>query len=598
VIIVLPIVLAIAGLVVSFACRTVIRRARACATSEHEPLRASLARCFLYYSVPFTVAVLALLALDVYVHRASGSLTYRELQALERRVDAVRGVTDRVVLPEREILLLVLALFAVNVFVYHRLRRTTRAVRLFSRVLRPYRNISTAVTVLLATFSAFTFLGTQLGAPRDRVELELASLRQGYAHLAARTQDVLRRQAPAVTVEDVIRRLPGGYVTALRGGSAGGSRMLDDENRRGAELRAYYAGQSPKYRVPDLLAETVIGRETSRQQQEDELRRGLSAGPRVRATSPGKGANDQAESPSAARAASSGPGESSSRSGKSSDPPPDTTRGMLAAAEKSLDAVEPPAAVTLLKDDRVEVKVQIGISIRESLAHVLAPLLQHVPLSEPLVGALNGLADESLDHAVRTKVPALVARIMKDPARAAQALAGAAHEVAREIPAGDPVRSRAVVAQVLAQKVRELDALAAARPHLDAAINKALIARLSSGSQEQAEAVAGALRDRAHLINQQQVARLMKIMRRGTRRWVSDPYRPWADAHCTCRAHRSVRAYAAEALLGMDAQLVSDELRAEAMGVQVAGLSYTKVSAPGWVCSVDGDSSARTLCSY
>jgi hypothetical protein len=267
----------------------------------------------------------------------------------------------------------------------------------------------------------------------------------------------------------------------------------------------------------------------------------------------------------------------------------------IAAASKSLDTVAPPGKLELIREGRVEVAVQLGRSIREAASSFLQPVAHAIPLGGPLLEAISGLADQNIEERIRAASSPTAAELLRDPARPSAVVGDAANVIAGRVQVANAGAVDQAARARLSEAEQSLRSLGSARHDLDVRVTDVQVGRLVSGTQRQAEETSSALGARGNVITRSQVQQLISIMRDGTESWAGPPYVPWPGSHCTCWEHTSVSYYAAQALEDVGSPLVSDAVLNEASNVP--DVTYSKVTDPGWVCSVNGSSTVDAICS-
>jgi hypothetical protein len=543
-----------------------------------------LCRCLLYYLIPFIVALVVLLTLYAYLRLSPGSLSYGELTVWQQRVDHVYEIFNAVRVPEWMILLIFLAVFAGNSAMLIRKGELprSRASRLPYPLARKYHNMVASVSILLGVLVAFTFLGTQLGEPRQDMELRLRTIEQGYAKLVDQTQKLLEDRTPIVVADNAVKALPPEYIQGLRP-SAGSVNLPSQINHRTADLERYYRSVRGKYPIRDQGVERLLAKEKVRltlvARLPGDIDRIVARRPRNTGTEP---------------------------LGPTFAPPKSASKDSIAAASRSLGAVRPKGKYRLMWESSVDVRVQFGVTLRELASELARPLARVIPLGDPLMETLSGLVDESIEIHIRAASHDAAQKILADAAHSDAIVDVSSELLASEVDVrGAADRYSAAARHSLDQATDSFKALGAAHRRLEMrvtgierALTDSLIGQLAGGSEGVADKVSARIATRGAVITKAQVKRLVNIMRSGTRSWSGPPYRSWPGSHCTCTAHTSIRLYAAQAVSELDSPYVSESLRQEALEAQSNAVTYTKRTDPGWVCTVDGSSSADALCRY
>ena len=268
---------ALSGAIVTFACIKAIRKAGSAKRNAHWLV--PFYRCLLYYVIPFTVAMLLLVAVNAYLNFSPGSLTYGELSTAQGWTDKVYRVFDRVKLAEWQILLILLVVFAVNYAVLSRRREVPGAMRLPFKIVDPYHKLTAVITVFFGVLCAFTFLGTESGSPTQQMELQLRAIQQGYVKLADKTSQALADQAPAALVQKAIATLPNDYLAALRPGAETVPNLPTKIDGQVNQLAIYYSQVRNRYGVRDRGLELLLSQQKARMARAAQLPHLLGAIP-------------------------------------------------------------------------------------------------------------------------------------------------------------------------------------------------------------------------------------------------------------------------------------------------------------------------------
>jgi len=124
--------------------------------------------------------------------------------------------------------------------------------------------------------------------------------------------------------------------------------------------------------------------------------------------------------------------------------------------------------------------------------------------------------------------------------------------------------------------------------YLDAKLSQAasserasrLIKQLGNSDAQVRTKAAAELSAMGKELSRSDVNRIANLMRTGRKKWSKRLYR---QSHCTWYENTSIRYYAGRALLTMDSQYVSKDLRQEAARAQSSARSRTRRNDPGWV---------------
>ncbi|RPI36321.1 MAG: hypothetical protein EHM67_12825, partial [Hyphomicrobiaceae bacterium] len=188
---------------------------------------------------------------------------------------------------------------------------------------------------------------------------------------------------------------------------------------------------------------------------------------------------------------------------------------------------------------------------------------------------------------LKYKIEAMVDTLAKETTANPSSAGDAVNQIAERVTSPIAVevlssQSKAAVHQVdlLLSELNKIDAVTTelkgeARMLEQGKYDRLLAQMTSSSGAERTQAVEDIIRDNKRL-SDDQLKRLVEMMRTGNQEWVTNSYRP-PGHHCTDYEYTSIRYYAAWALREVDSTRINSSIKQEAAAAESNGRSTRRV---------------------
>jgi hypothetical protein len=379
------------------------RAAERDAAGEPRGFRYNLCAFGVLYLIPIGFALTFYVLLSLFVSWFGDSISVDRLIAVQRFFENVSTFfSENLKLSELEIFVVLVAIYALSCFLLPKWRRGRRATaagrwpRLRARSVNTlygavdgYTKFSGPIAAGLATLAAFTFFGMGLGEPAKDLELRVKVAQEGYAEVTKKIEARLSQRIGTGLYVKIRVAFPESYRTAI-------TQVAEVEaERANVQTRAATAETAYGVSVPEV--EGILAEERTK----GERLRGLSSDLRNEAA----GRRNMPEG---------------------------MTPERVAALRTAVDAFPADERIEVLNTGNKRVTLQVEKVVSEQLLSLLKPLMQAVPILEPLLQAFTEAADATLQERIAKAYDRTTAAVMRNPAEFESAVARAANSVVAE----------------------------------------------------------------------------------------------------------------------------------------------------------------------
>lgn len=311
---------------------------------------------------------------------------------------------------------------------FSELRLRKRSVLALRATVEGYVKYTGPIAAGLATLASLTLFGMQLGEPSKDLQLRIKVLQEGYADITIRTEAALTKRVTEALHREIAEAMPAAYQEALIL-PAQIDGLVEDVRQHASRAKSRHGVTVPS--VDRMVQEHVV-----RMEKVERL-------------------------PSDLRV------EGTSRQGA----PASTTQSEVAAARDALNARPSDDEIELIREGEKKVTLQIEKVVSERLVALTKPLLEAVPILEPLVQTFVEAADRTLQERIAKSYDRALQVARQNPTE----LDAAIDREARAIVAATNTTARAEHAAPRAQQQAEqlrqtLSALAEGKLAIDTAV--------------------------------------------------------------------------------------------------------------------------------
>ncbi|HZB31691.1 MAG TPA: hypothetical protein VE465_16140 [Streptosporangiaceae bacterium] len=400
------------------------------------------------YLIPIGFAMTFYVLLSLWVSWFGDSMSVDRLIAVQRTFENVSAFfSDNLKLSELEIFVVLVAIYALSSLLLPKWRRGRRAnaagrwPRLRARsvntlygALDGYTKYSGPIAAGLATLAAFTFFGMGLGEPAKDLELRVKVAQEGYAEITKKIEARLSQRIGSGLYVKIKGSFPASYQTAL-------TQVAEVEAARArVESRAAQARTAYNLSVPEvdgtLEAERTKGARFN----------GLNSDLRTEA----EGRRHVPEG---------------------------MTPERVADLRAAVDAFPAAERIEVVNTGHKRITLQVEKVVSEQLIALLKPLMQAVPILEPLLATFAEVADATLQERIAKAYDRAAAAVMRNPGQFESAVARAADSVVAETDV------RSIVKRATPRAMQQAAALRLRLSQLeksDSVINKRITEKASS----------------------------------------------------------------------------------------------------------------------
>jgi hypothetical protein len=347
--------------------------------------RYHLSTCAVNYLIPVGVATAFYVLLSVYLSWFGDALSLDWLIAMQRTFEDISTFFAKTFkLSELEVLTVLVGIYLLSVLLLsgrderkrnfaaeNETRFRTRVVTTMHRGVDVYGKYSGAVAVGLATLASFTFFGMHLGEPSKDIQLRVKVAQQGYADIAKRAQAELSQHVSTNLYGKVKAAFPPSYQDAL--GLPGRIDAMV------ADVRQHADNARSSYDVTIASVEGTVRRETARINKVGALASELRIEAGDRPGTPGNLTYDRVES----------------------------VRDGL--PRQKAEGTE------LVQEGHKRVTLQAEKLVGERIMALTKPLIQAVPVLEPLLQTFAEAADRTLQERLGKAYDRVLAAVLRDP---------------------------------------------------------------------------------------------------------------------------------------------------------------------------------------
>lgn len=238
-------------------------------SSMHKNFTYYLYKNSLEFLYPFVIVTFLYLITSWFIIRFASidSTTINSLILIEDSIEKVKSVFSVFKLNALQVLFALSGVYLLGFFRFPVNKSKTLFVWL--EKYQMYVRITYYFLVLLCSF---TFFGTQLGTPSQKVQLQIKTIREGYADLANEAQDALSEEVARQLYEKALDTFPSSYRDALEAPSK-------IENKIDS-LRNHYSGFQNRYTTKVPSTEKLIGERVTKTNQPQDMVVKVSEKPR------------------------------------------------------------------------------------------------------------------------------------------------------------------------------------------------------------------------------------------------------------------------------------------------------------------------------
>lgn len=354
-------------------CVAYSRMLRKNGTSTRQPFRYNLCATGFLYLIPIGIATLFYVVLSLYISWYGDSLGVDRLIGMQVFFEDVsQFFSGNLKLNELTVFGLLIAIYLLSCVLLAKgnlpgmaqeaaavaaPRSPNQVVIALHRVLGGYVKYSGAIAAGLATLASFTFFGMQLGEPSKDLQLRIKVLQQGYAEVARRTEAELSSRVANGLVIKIRGAFPPSYQQALALPAQIDGLVLD--------VQQHANSAKSRHGVSVPAVDLMI------QEQQNRMKRvnGLESVLRV------DGADRQ-------------------------NVPGGTTEQQVKAAREGLNGRPPPMEVELVAEGKRKIILQVEKIVTEKIVTLTKPLIEAVPILEPLIQTFIEAADQTLQERI------------------------------------------------------------------------------------------------------------------------------------------------------------------------------------------------------
>jgi hypothetical protein len=411
-------------------------------------LRYNLCAAGVLYLIPIGIAVSFYCLLAVYLRLFSGSASMGWLISVQRSFEAVsKFFSDKLKLTEVGVLAVLVGVYLLTCLLLWRRTSpvsagpdTDRGWRLrtgsaLNRGTDFYTRYSGPTAAGLATLAAFTFFGMQLGVPATDLRLRLKVAQEGYSEVTQQIEAELSQRVASGLYAKVYAGLPASYVHALTEQATAGD-LVDDARKHVSDAKSTFSVSVPS-------VDKAVQEEAARRTRVEAL------DAKLRSTSAGR-----------------------------TDMPRHTTPVQVDAARSAIVDRAAGQGIDLIVDGRKKVTLQLEKVVSERILALTKPLIDAVPIMEPLIQAFADAADKTVQDRIGRAYDRLVGVALRNPDDLDAAIRQEAQAIVDQADVDKPVKDATPRAQRLAEaRMQTLTSLRNAPALIDQKVTETLLAR-------------------------------------------------------------------------------------------------------------------------
>jgi hypothetical protein len=416
------------------------------AAAEPRGFRYNLCAFGVLYLIPIGFAVTFHVLLSLFISWFGDSMSVDRLIAVQRFFENVSAFfSNNLKLSELEIFVVLVASYALSSFLLPKWRHGRRATaagrwpRLRARSVNTlygavdrYTKYSGPIAAGLATLAAFTFFGMRLGEPTKDLELRVKVAQEGYAEVTKKIEARLSQRIGTGLYVKIKGAFPESYRSAI-------TQVAEVEAAR-ASVQTHAATAKTTYDITVPEVEGTLAEERTKGERLD----GLSSDLR-----------NEAEG--------------------RRNVPEGMTPERVEALRTAVDAFPADERIEVVNTGNKKVTLQVEKVISEQLIMLLKPLMQAVPLLEPLLQTFTEAADATLQERIAKAYDRTTAAVLRNPREFESVVAREASSVVAETDVQPLVKRATVRAMQQAAALRlRLSELKKSDSVIDKRINQSL----------------------------------------------------------------------------------------------------------------------------
>jgi hypothetical protein len=396
-------------------CGRYTRAAERDTATEPQGFRYNLCTFGVRYLIPIGLAVTFYVLLSLWISWFGDSMSVGRLIAIQRFFENVSTFfSENLKLSELEIFVVLVAIYVVSSLLLPKWRRgrratvagrwprlRTRSVNTLYGAVDGYSKYSGPIAAGLATLAAFTFFGTRLGEQAKDLELRVKIAQEGYADVTKKIEARLSQRIGSGLYVKIRGAFPESYQTAI-------TQVAEVEDAR-ARVQARAAEAKTTYDVSVPEIEGTLAAERTKGERLGGLGSDLrneAVGRRIM--------------------------------------PEGMTPERVEALRNAVDAFPADERIEVLNTGHKKITLQVEKVVSEQLIALLKPLMQAVPILEPLLQTFTEAADATLQERIAKAYDRTMAAVMRNPGEFESAVARAANSVVAETDV-QPLVKRATV---------------------------------------------------------------------------------------------------------------------------------------------------------
>jgi hypothetical protein len=308
------------------------------------------------------------------------------------------------------------------------LRLRERTVTALHRTIDIYIKYTGPIAAGLATLASLTLFGMHLGEPSKDLQLRVKILQVGYADVAKKLEAALTERTTSGLYVAIWDSLPPSYREAHRLPTQIDGLVLE-------------VGQHAE-RAKSQHGVTVSDVERTLQQEKDRIRKVNALAPDLRVDDIGR-----------------------------HSVPPGTTQKDVDAARNTLNSLRDRGQIELIEEGRKKFTLQIEKLVTERLVTLTKPLIEAVPILEPLMNTFVEAADRTLQERIAKAYDRVVQVAMHNPGQLEAVIQHEAKTIVAEADTKALAEGAAPQAQQKSQELRQtLSSLEASKPLIDKSV--------------------------------------------------------------------------------------------------------------------------------
>lgn len=394
------------------------------------------------YLIPIALATAFYIFLSLYVAWYGDTLHLESLIMIQQSFEGIsRFFSDNLKLTEGRVLVVLVLVYLLSCLLlwHHKssidqqpdssgLRLRKRLVLTLQRAVDGYVKYTGPIAAGLATLASLTLFGMQLGEPTKDLQLRIKVLQVGYADVTRRTEAALTERVTGELYREIHDALPPFYLEALQ--------LPTQIDGSVEDVRQHADSAKSRHGVTVPAVEQMLQEQTSRMEKVDKLASDL----RVEGT------------------------------GRQSVPA-STTEKEVTTARNALNSRPSEQRIDLITEGQKKVTLQIEKLVTERIVALTKPLMEAVPILEPLVQSFVEAADKTLQERIEKSYERAVQVAMQNPGELDAVIEREARSIVAETNAKALAERAAPGAQQKSEQLRQtISWLAASKPDIDKAV--------------------------------------------------------------------------------------------------------------------------------